>query len=74
MFGHSFKNPQGSGAFSGLAAPGIDLKNSGIYERKIWILITTKARSPLTSISQRGHHGRFDRAIFELGFERRRRL
>ena len=30
-FGHSFNNAQGSGAFSGLTAPGIDLKNSGIY-------------------------------------------
>ena len=34
-FGHSFNNAQGSGAFSGLAAPGIDLKNSGIYGAKI---------------------------------------
>lgn len=34
-FGHSFNNAQGTGALSGVTAPGIDLKNSGIYGAKI---------------------------------------
>jgi opacity protein-like surface antigen len=34
-FGHSFNNAQGTGALSGVTAPGIDLANSGIYGAKI---------------------------------------